>query len=288
MGRKKSTKKVPKEFDISKYDACENFGSVEWYTNLAHRGLWQQIMHNYQGGHSDALRQSITRLLSTPLDADPKIGEWDDFRSRVLSTQVRPMSALDYLSGKLNLPPEWSGDYLEVLSAWESSIKSDGVVGGGVAAPELLDVPAWQMLEDCGVNTFGEVPVTVNLYASEEQLVDDFREFLRETRAAMGIPNLQKRFNQSDFDGWHEFRILAYLDLTAWAEIHGASISQQEMGFALFPGEYDVSLADRVRKVVKPLALAAVALPSINALHSQAREEAERKTGISVPEQKSV
>ena len=49
--------------------------------------------------------------------------------------------------------------------------------------------------------------------------------------------------------------ILPYLDLTLWAQAHGVEITQHAIGSALFPDEYDVNLAERIRKVTKPRAL---------------------------------
>ncbi len=205
----------------------------------------------------------------------------------VFRSQVRATTALEFLSGKSCLYPGAGDRYLDAINTWETEAESPSNAADVDQAMKVLDVPAWKMLDECGINTSGEVHVTVDLYASEEKLVDDFRRLVRETRVAMGIPNLQKRFTHSDFAEWHQYRVLAYLDLAAWAEIHGVRISQQAVGVALFPDEYNIGLADRVRKTVDPLARVAVAPSSIEALFSQVLEEVEFETGKANPESKT-
>ncbi len=65
------------------------------------------------------------------------------------------------------------------------------------------------------------------------------------------------------------------MDLSFWADINGYRLTNQVLGIALFPDEYNVGLADRIRKVVAPLALAASSPAYVEALQSQALEEAE-------------
>jgi hypothetical protein len=141
---------------------------------------------------------------------------------------------------------------------------------------EDLDVPAWKMMADIGYPSDGEVSITVDLYASEEKLLEDFRSWLRKTRKNLGVPNLQSRFSSADFERWCQYQILAYLDLTFWAEVHGKRLTHQMLGVSLFPNEYNVSLAERIRKVVAPMAQAASSTPYLEALLSQALADKEQ------------
>ncbi len=55
-------------------------------------------------------------------------------------------------------------------------------------------------------------------------------------------------------DSWAKFQILPFVDLSNWAKLEDVKIPDPVMGAALFPNEYDVSLSERIAKVVRPKA----------------------------------
>ncbi|TFE43582.1 hypothetical protein E2553_00155 [Paraburkholderia dipogonis] len=171
----------------------------------------------------------------------------------------------------MNVYGEVGSVYREAVAVMREEVYGD-FKGDDAAksAYEVLDVPAWKMLTDLGVNLSGEVAVNVDLYASEDKLVDDFRAWLKVTRSALGVHDIVRRLDKSDFGRWAQNRILAYLDLTLWAKVKGHMITNQVMGVALFPDEYNVNLAERIRKTVAPEASIAISTPYLEAMASQA------------------
>lgn len=170
----KKTKKlveVPKEFDVRKYDACKEFGGAEWYTNLLHRALRLSMMRDHSDYYRDELRRSIDYFLRTPINKNIEIKEGGGFSKNVFRAQVRAMSALEFLSGKSCLYPERGDRYLDAINTWEAAVESPGNDADEERAMKVLDVPAWKMLDECEIDTSGEVHVTVDLYASEEKLM---------------------------------------------------------------------------------------------------------------------
>ena len=51
---------------------------------------------------------------------------------------------------------------------------------------------------------------------------------------------------------WHDLRILAFIDLTLWAELNKKYFTHNQLGNLLYPHEVDVDVTERVRKVVIP------------------------------------
>ncbi|WP_144403601.1 DUF6387 family protein [Caballeronia zhejiangensis] len=274
---------LPRQFDIGKYDVTASFSPVDWLVNLEIRVLRKAMFANNLLG--DGL-DVAERFLDNPI-IPAKQGLMDDIGlSKVANTrQVRNVSAFDELSATSWFAPEETRarDYVEAYqrAVAEPSTASDADMR------LLFDTPAWKMHQDSNIAPNTEVAALVDLHASEEKVVEDFRQWFRETRAALGIADLKRRFNSVDFDRWHTNRVLAYSDLMFWVEASQRKITNQLIGVALFPDDYDVALADRIRKVVSPLASNVVAEAFTNALRSQILET-ERKSAKNVPDQNYV
>ena len=86
--------------------------------------------------------------------------------------------------------------------------------------------------------------VTVDLHATDEQIEIDFSHWLLHYRKDTGhcVPKKkihEKLFTQEVFDAWIDDGLIPYLDLVLIAEIEGKSITQEELGELIFPGEAD-------------------------------------------------
>jgi hypothetical protein len=91
----------------------------------------------------------------------------------------------------------------------------------------------------------------VDMCASNEKILADFKTWLLNTRSDMGDKYLKRDFSSIDFKDWHESRLLPYWDLTEIARNENATIPFHVLGTALFPNEYGIDLTERVRKVIK-------------------------------------
>jgi hypothetical protein len=255
---------LPSWFDIQKYDACASFGIGDWYNNLMHRALRRSMYEKHRDFYWTELNHSVEYWLQNPIAPVRKLEEGEGFVKNVYKSQVRDQTAVELLNGDWNM--KIYGDVGTVYRDAADVLYEDmfGESKNDEAARnayDVLDIPAWKMMTDIGIDLSGEVTVTVDLFSSEKKLVDDFKKWLRVTRAALNVPNLGKRFDKSDYERWHKNRVLAYLDLTLWAKVKGHRLTNQIMGVALFPDEYSVSLAERVRKTVAPDALSACSTP---------------------------
>lgn len=268
-----------KDFSVQKYNACSAFDCADWYINLMFRRL-RFSMESTAPRHE--LAQAADNLLRNPIIPSRKLKEGDGYTKNVFRSQVRDVTAFDLLSGNwiLKTFSDYAAapGYRDALAVIEEEVYGEAKFDDKWRhAYEKLDVPAWKMMGDLGLDTSGEVQVKVDLFASEEKLIDDFRDWIRVTRKSLNIPNRQRRFTKKDFDRWHQNRILAYLDITFGAGVKNWSITNQALGVMLFPDEYDVNLAERIRKVVAPMASEASSPAYLEAMFSQALEEEESK-----------
>jgi hypothetical protein len=95
--------------------------------------------------------------------------------------------------------------------------------------------------------------VSVNVDMPDEILLEQLSNIIQESRKKYKTKNLGRSATEVDLRRWYDNRVLGYYDLLLIAHINGREITNQQAGARLFPTEFDVALADRIRKVVKPL-----------------------------------
>ncbi|MCX7205907.1 MAG: DUF6387 family protein [Proteobacteria bacterium] len=79
--------------------------------------------------------------------------------------------------------------------------------------------------------------VEVDPSASDEQIIFEFKNWLAKWRKEMQSKTPSYNFTNEDFNKWHVYRLLAYFDLSYWAELEGVKIADAAMFDALFPNE---------------------------------------------------
>lgn len=274
---------LPPSFDLKKYDASARFNIGDWYTNLACRGIQRSMLDLNAAGINDGFYDDELKRVPVSLFENPifpfNVMDASGYVKNFSKSQIKDRSAFEALTEEWNLEIYGESDgraktYTDALSIVKKDMSGPSKLDENfLKALDTLAVPAWKVVNELGLDLQGEVTVNVDLYASEEKLINDFRTWLRSTRTELGIPDLKSRFDDADFKKWHQYRILPYLDIALWAKIKGYNLTNQTIGIALFPDEYNVALAERIRKVVAPMAQAAVSIPFLEALGSQAYSE---------------
>ena len=121
---------------------------------------------------------------------------------------------------------------------------------------KLIRTPIDMIYRDRDISMFHNTPthVTVDLAASDEQIMSDFRQWLTEYRKVTARATIKKLFTQADFDYWIQYGVIPYLDLILIAKIEGKKITQNQLARLIFPNDYDVDIVGRLRQVTKPTA----------------------------------
>lgn len=88
--------------------------------------------------------------------------------------------------------------------------------------------------------------LTIDLTASNEQIIIDFQHWLTEYRKFTGLKSIKNNFTNKDLANWHELSLLPYIDLTIHAAIEGKKITDSAMAELI---NQDI---DRLRKTIKP------------------------------------
>ncbi len=194
---------LPKSFDLKKYEACATFSAAEWYNNLKVRGLQRSTATDHREYFLDGLRGGADHILMYPILAPRELKEGDGgYLKTVSRSQVRDQTAFELLTGNWVIDDygDSAHQYRDAFAIVDRETYGEAKYDDAATrAYDALEVPAWKMLNDVGIGIFGSVAVNVDLFASEEKLVDDFRAWLRVTREALNIPTIQRRFARTDF-----------------------------------------------------------------------------------------
>lgn len=263
--------KIPDWFDLKKYEMLES--AAEWGSNIELR--WRFF-------------EAKTRL---PIDQQKAFFEvfagkvTQDFHLGDRHTNpfpVRPMNAADIavISASWSIDQGWQELYQKACTAVGKplDIKLFNEILAIYQNEESLKEPAIDRADWIAPEFCHGVPLTVDLDSDDETLKLAFSIWLAGVRDE--INNRFKRsFNEEDFKKWHKFKILAAFDLFQWAEINGARLTNTQVANALFPPESlsiedrDVDMAERLRKVVKPLVEQTISPTTVRLLTATVRLE---------------
>jgi hypothetical protein len=169
----------------------------------------------------------------------------------------------------------------ESLPVYVDKPKSNEIIHSKYAhaiSDELLDMYSRTVKLKGSDNVFryktdGDRFLNVNLYASDEIIKMEFERWLQVERIKSGIEIKEKNFKSTDFNDWSKNQILACWDIVTISKLEGIEIENEAIGRLIFPNEYDVSLAERVRKVIKPKAKRVINSWVVDALLAQTEAE---------------
>jgi len=268
----KSVKEIPDWFTLKEYDFTSSLNAVGWYEQL-----YPRYIHHYVASKSNyderKLSEKVKRELAflftiftnsgklpkevvakytdIPLERPPEAEPY-----AIRSISVRSVHYL-YLDFNKSIPDK----FIEHLNKETMSPEEKA----------LSETPfaIWQA--NAGYpDSYQQVPIDVDLSATDEQLKLDFEKWLINFRKLSGKIAASKNFSDSKFKRWHELRLLPFLDLSYWAMLYNKSIRQSVYGAILFPDEFDKDTTYKIRTSVIPLAKKVREESTMQALLAQA------------------
>lgn len=276
----KSAREIPSWFDLKKYDGLAALDLLGWARQINVRAFVYWICKHYPPNTTptddvpafDASRW-IQRITESPILTGTANDDWhfSIWHSRGEGKPhdaytVWAMTAAQawYASADIHQPdrgPIWP----ELLTAMEAA-------DVGKSTPEqdeLIEQPIDLIYRQQGIDGDGLCHVMVDIAATDEQIMADFRHWLTHFRQAINIQAPAQNITEKDFRVWIEARVLPYIDLTLWSSIHRRQITQNVMGQALFPDEYEADTTERIRRTTRPKAERMLRKEFANALERQ-------------------
>lgn len=297
---------LPSKFDINRYDVCSGWDLGTWVANIGAR----LACRAYVNGRTITSTHSTTAMAALKSYAPIVTGFFDNPEARTsmneegavdglphsppaLAERVCSLSALDLLRSTDVFSSRWFSKY---VAMYENAVEAiDPVTGfrdwgasekAQDAAHFLANTPEWRMMRDVLGDDYEFGPfalASIDLQAPDDDLIDDFQNWLAQERRNRGIEPTPRAFAKTDLRLWTEMRVLAYIDLTTWARANCLKIGTALMGRVLFPKEYVVGVEDRVRKVVAREAQRLMDSRTLRTMQSQ-HLKADRKSDDFIPE----
>lgn len=270
----KNTSQLPPEFSLEKYKPTVEFEAREWVQNLEFRLLSQAMLSLSRVKQVEELQRRCLHTLENPILEKNSISDFK--RGTGFSKAIYHSNVLDFDVSDFYFNTVGDERYDDFMEGFEehvfrdySEVHSIEEIDRQKKIDARLDLPYYKMMEDCGIPHNGDLVVKVDLHGSDEKIISDFTKWLAATRIKLGIAAPKKKITKDDFLTWGRSSILPYIDLILWSKANGVEITQQLLGTTLFPDEYDVNLAERIRKVVAPMAKNILREVFIDALRSQ-------------------
>lgn len=232
-------------FDVNKYQPAEDMTLEDWVTAFRHRtaiGCMVDISPSVDDPH---IAKYVSELMEHPIRSlRPGANAFDGLatgRPKVWDKQ------LFYFLTDLEIinHPKMS-DFKSVLDLFGTEHFDE--------ASDVLFQSVDEVSRERGLPMLPEQVVHVDLNATDERLVSDFRVWLNEKRTRLASLAPKRNVSAVEMKEWAQFCVLGCIDLDIFSRSVGGSISNATLGLLLFPNEYDVDLSERVRKVTRPMA----------------------------------
>jgi hypothetical protein len=248
-------------FDLRKYSGLEGLDLKGWHRQVSLR-YCMQTMDGVFSAYENQIKEDP---IFSPYSDDSQFGLWRARAERYPfeTYSVQSLTAFDCfcLANEEKL-----GDIWKACPAYDEMKATEKQIN-------LVETPLDLLFKQAGFFEDGMARLTIDLNATDEQIVSDFRHWLTEYRKSTGIKAPTNNFTEKHFKEWQQWRVLPYIDLVMMAKAEGKSLTQARIAGLIFPDERDIDIVDRVRRTTKPKAEWLVTEATCNAMEAQLQAE---------------
>jgi len=251
VARKQLSKESLRWFDLSNYKKTKTMGIPGWNAVLQFRSLLRNCLH--KPGLDDFVKGCLAALMDSPIPE--KAYSRNTAVLGVSGPRVSDMRVIDVFYADEYFDDPRFADALEQCKKWDESLSREGIefaFRGGHDLP-LLDMSFDDYAASKGIELHSETRIFVDLHASDTQLIADFTDWLARKRLERKIKACDRPITEDDTREWARYGVLPYMDLQLFSAYTGLKFTQWQVGQLLFPNE-DIDPAERIRKVVRPMA----------------------------------
>jgi hypothetical protein len=272
MARNNTLPKKPEWFDLQKYEVCANWDCIKWFDALRVRS---QIYNDYL---KKLPKLNLMVWLNHILDIehfDKRFGlEHCLFDSgKHLLSAVEPMSVYSALFVHEEIGRILKGH--ENASAIKIKLAEPDEESRELKN-QLIDLSydeeyltAWNEYFDHAYIILGRAHITVDLNLNDEALIEQFAACIAEMRKRLKWETAPKPFAEKDFLDWYKQRLLPYIDLWFYSEVHECGFTLDDLGAFIFPDDPDKGSGKHIAETTRPNAINLLSKTTINALQGQ-------------------
>jgi hypothetical protein len=263
----------PEWFRLEKYNQFKSISSKQWAYQLVNR---RSIALCVFSGHLND--HTTQRILFEDITINPLLPEvvgnfgsvgWAGSRESTNKTEnmfqqtLQPLTFNDLSNLLYSIPEKERNETMK--SDWKDESRKDLPVDNIRNIPNIL---ARVMPRDEDILNRNIFHICIDLDATDQYLMDDFKRYLKAAREAYSLLEGSRiKTSRSLINRLISAKIIPYLDLIIWAEIENISIPQHIIGDWLFPNQM-IDVAEKIRKVTRPLAERSLSSGFINTLSS--------------------
>lgn len=245
-----SKENILKSFSIQKYEGLESLSILDWLGHFTTR--YTILEYQSEGVFPEHNKAAVAHILKDPLSHSLKRAKAMWSIPNMTIRDVKTDEIVDAFSDiRIRRP-----DILELFDNFDADSERVDPEGELVKVLDCSYYEALDLLSDR--NEFSKCMILVNLASTDEDLKTAFSEWLKLKRDSLSVEPGGKKFrkNSTNFkpSNWIEKRVLQYLDLKILAKYLDLELTNSQIGSILFPDEYDVDVAEKTRKVVRPAA----------------------------------
>jgi hypothetical protein len=237
-------------FDLKKYDALAELDLSGWHQQLLTRNHITVLIENNELLDAEKI---IKKLQNQPIVSLLDSNYWENQKKYNLSTF--PFNTFSVRSTPivhiwLNRNESRIGN-----SIW-NLCDIDYLDSLDEAERKIIDTPFDLLCKQAHIQeTEKFTNITIDLTATDEQILNDFQHWLSEYRKAIGYKSKNKNFINKNLKDWFESQLLPYIDLTLSVAIEQKKITQVKIAELIFQdsGKY-FDKVDRLRRTTKPKA----------------------------------
>jgi len=204
--------KKPDWFDLENYLYLSDADLEQWYTEFSCRSvIIEYYSKKIKGNHDPKLEKGLYKIMESMRNGS-FIKAPDFFESKVPDI-IKELTSNHLISDSASL---LSFNKLKELNLIQNTENSH----------LLCDVAKYQQLKE----PLSEINLTINLHASDTQIISDIKSLLKSVRERYGVKKTIIA-TQHKKDEWYDQNLIPYLDIYIWAYENKLDI-QNDIGFS--------------------------------------------------------
>jgi hypothetical protein len=259
----------PDWFELDAYEYVQEMSEAAWIVALLDRLELRLIIDSLDGLSDSTTREECrSKIRSLFEDVKNRSVEQADLSLRPSKGSIPPVSMLDVnevrlLNDSIKLNRRKVDEFLLAENGQKNALI------------RLMALEEMQIDEFINLNVT-DFPQTHRSYvhfdvaAPLAQLLEQFREVVVKQKKLYRTTTKSAGYNEVDYKKWASSQVLAFLDLTAWFRVEQQTPGDQNLGLMLFPDDVNITLNERIRKVVRPLADKLMSTTTIYAIWASA------------------
>lgn len=287
---------IPIFFDITKYEGAQQFSPLRWASNLIPRESDFRVVKMIRDGDLHFPDEASRRAVIVEIYRTCMRRIQQPLLPAVSDECINRLDLYHRLEDERAVNEITVNDLIQMYRGVRAAAPAAGCSPDAVARhfepdTDCSELPADRQLHQLGsqryrtvIDSAGELTrdgdrvfFRVDIHAPIEKIERDFMSCLQEIRKEVEIENLRRPFDRRDFERWHHMKLLAYIDLSTIEVLRGKKFTLEEIGQELFPNEIELSsLADRVRRSVRPRAMSLMTMQAVSVLAAQVRASSTR------------